>query len=166
MSACMGAIHAIQVGPLPLRHYASPDVTHVINETRPSPSLVPTPLPDFISQPLPDFISQPLPDFISQPLPDFISQPWRKIGRRPGTNTTSRTGNGGLDSYVMWTRFDHRLITRTGIGNGIFTHHHPCNASGFVTHAHKEQLYRALHYSSDSACTKICLCIYNLFTIS
>ena len=28
--------------------------------------------------------------------PDFISQPWRKIGRRPGTNTTSRTGNGGF----------------------------------------------------------------------
>ena len=26
-------------------------------------------------------------------------------GARPGTNTTSRTGNGGLDSYVMWTRF-------------------------------------------------------------
>ena len=38
-------------------------------------------------------------------LSDFISQAWRKIMRRPGTNTTSRTGNGGLDSYVMWTRF-------------------------------------------------------------
>ena len=42
---------------------------------------------------------------VPRPLPDFISQLWRKIGRRPGTNTTSRTGNGGLDSYVMWTRF-------------------------------------------------------------
>ena len=42
---------------------------------------------------------------VPRPLPDFISQPWRKIGRRPGTNTTSRTGNGGLDSYIMWTRF-------------------------------------------------------------
>ena len=42
---------------------------------------------------------------VPRPLPDFISQPWRKIGRRPGTNTTSWTGNGGLDSYVMWTRF-------------------------------------------------------------
>ena len=42
---------------------------------------------------------------VPRPLPDFISQPWRKIGRRPGTITTSRTGNGGLDSYVMWTRF-------------------------------------------------------------
>ena len=42
---------------------------------------------------------------VPRPLPDFVSQPWRKIGRRPGTNTTSRTGNGGLDSYVMWTRF-------------------------------------------------------------
>ena len=31
-----------------------------------------------------------------RPLPDFISQPWRKIGRRPGIKTTSRTGNGGL----------------------------------------------------------------------
>ena len=42
---------------------------------------------------------------VPRPLPDFISQPWRKIRRRPGTITTSRTGNGGLDSYVMWTRF-------------------------------------------------------------
>ena len=42
---------------------------------------------------------------VPSPLPDFISQLWRKIGRRPGTSTTSRTGNGGLDSYVMWTRF-------------------------------------------------------------
>ena len=33
---------------------------------------------------------------VPRPLPDFISQPWRKIGRRPGTITTSRTGNGGL----------------------------------------------------------------------
>ena len=33
---------------------------------------------------------------VPRPLPDFISQQWRKIGRRPGTNTTSRTGNGGL----------------------------------------------------------------------
>ena len=30
---------------------------------------------------------------VPRPLPDFISLPWRKIGRRPGTNTTSRTGN-------------------------------------------------------------------------
>ena len=45
------------------------------------------------------------PSLVPRPLPDFISQPWRKIGRRPGTNNTSRTGNGGLDSYVMWTRF-------------------------------------------------------------
>ena len=29
-------------------------------------------------------------------LPDFISQPWRKIRRRSGIKTTSRTGNGGL----------------------------------------------------------------------
>ena len=42
---------------------------------------------------------------VPRPLPDFILQPWRKIGRRPGTITTSQTGNGGLDSYVMWTRF-------------------------------------------------------------
>ena len=33
---------------------------------------------------------------VPRPLPDFISQPWRKIGRRPGAITTSRTGNGGL----------------------------------------------------------------------
>ena len=46
-----------------------------------------------------------LTSLVPRPLPDFISQPWRKIGRRPGTITTSRTGNGGLDSYVMWTRF-------------------------------------------------------------
>ena len=30
---------------------------------------------------------------VPRPLPDFISQLWRKIGRRPGTITTSRTGN-------------------------------------------------------------------------
>ena len=28
---------------------------------------------------------------IPRPLPDFISQLWRKIGRRPGIKTTSRT---------------------------------------------------------------------------
>ena len=36
------------------------------------------------------------PSLIPKPLPDFISQLWRKIGRRPGSNTTSRTGNGGV----------------------------------------------------------------------
>ena len=46
-----------------------------------------------------------LASLVPRPLPDFISQLWRKIGRRPGTITTSWTGNGGLDSYVMWTRF-------------------------------------------------------------
>jgi len=33
---------------------------------------------------------------VPRPHPDFIYQPWRKIGRRPGSKTTSRTGNGGL----------------------------------------------------------------------
>ena len=33
---------------------------------------------------------------VPRPLPDFILQPWRKIGRRSGIKTTSRTGNGGL----------------------------------------------------------------------
>ena len=33
---------------------------------------------------------------IPRPLPDFFSQPWRKIRRKPGIKTTSRTGNGGL----------------------------------------------------------------------
>ena len=42
---------------------------------------------------------------VPRPLPDFISQPWRKIGRRPGSKTTSRTGSGELGQYVMWTRF-------------------------------------------------------------
>ena len=32
---------------------------------------------------------------IPRPLPDFVSQPQRKIGRKPGIITTSRTGNGG-----------------------------------------------------------------------
>ena len=41
-----------------------------------------------------------IPSLVPRPLPDFISQPLRKIGRRPGTNTTSRTGNG-----TWWTRF-------------------------------------------------------------
>ena len=38
---------------------------------------------------------------VPRPLPDFISQPWRKIGRRPGIKTTSRTGNGGLGQYKL-----------------------------------------------------------------
>ena len=38
----------------------------------------------------------PFPSLVPRPLPDFILQPWRKLGRRPGTSTTSRTGNGGL----------------------------------------------------------------------
>ena len=42
---------------------------------------------------------------VPRPHPDFISQPWRKIGRRPGIKTTSRTGNGGLGLYVTWTWF-------------------------------------------------------------
>ena len=42
---------------------------------------------------------------VPRPLPDFISQPWRKIGRRPGIKSTSRTGYGGLGQYVTWTRF-------------------------------------------------------------
>ena len=39
---------------------------------------------------------------VPRPLLDFISQPWR---RRPGIKTMSRTGNGGLGLYVMWTQF-------------------------------------------------------------
>ena len=48
---------------------------------------------------MPKAVNSLVPDTISlvpRPLPDFISQPWRKIGRRLGTNTMSRTGNGGL----------------------------------------------------------------------
>ena len=37
-----------------------------------------------------------MPSLVPWPLPDFILQPWRKIGRRPGIITMSRTGNGGL----------------------------------------------------------------------
>ena len=33
---------------------------------------------------------------VRRPLPSFILQPWRKIRRKPGTITTSRTRNGGL----------------------------------------------------------------------
>ena len=33
---------------------------------------------------------------VPRPLPGFILQPWRKIGRKPGTITMSRTRNGGL----------------------------------------------------------------------
>ena len=40
---------------------------------------------------------------VPRPLSDFISQPWRKIWRRPGTNTTSQTRNGGLDFIMMAT---------------------------------------------------------------
>ena len=48
------------------------------------------------------------PSLVPRPLPDLITQPWRKIGRRPGTNTArtntaSRTGNGGLDFIMMAT---------------------------------------------------------------
>ena len=34
-------------------------------------------------------------------LPDFILQLWRKIGRMPGTITTSQTENGGLSFAMM-----------------------------------------------------------------
>ena len=40
---------------------------------------------------------------VPRPLQDFHSQPWRQIGRRPGTNTMSRTGNVGLDLIMMTT---------------------------------------------------------------
>ena len=54
-----------------------------------------------------------------------------------------------LNSRRRPARYDdstkHRLITSTGIGNEIFTHHHPCNASGFVTHAHKKSF--TVHYT-------------------
>ena len=40
---------------------------------------------------------------VPRPLPDFILQPWRKIRRWPGTNTMSRTENGGLDFIMMAT---------------------------------------------------------------
>ena len=42
---------------------------------------------------------------VPRPIPDLILQLWRKTGRRPGTNATLWTRNGGLDSYVMWTQF-------------------------------------------------------------
>ena len=42
---------------------------------------------------------------IPRPLPDYISQPWRKIGRRPGIKTMSRTGNGGLGQYKPSPRY-------------------------------------------------------------
>ena len=42
---------------------------------------------------------------VPRPLPNFFSQSWRKIGRRPGVKTTSRTGSSGLSQYVMWTWF-------------------------------------------------------------
>ena len=34
-------------------------------------------------------------------LPDFILQLWRKIGKMPGTITTSQTENGGLSFAMM-----------------------------------------------------------------
>ena len=49
---------------------------------------------------------------VPRPLPDFISQLWRKIGKRPGSKTTSRTGNGGLGQYVTWTWF---VLTKSTI---------------------------------------------------
>ena len=42
---------------------------------------------------------------VSRPLPDFISQLWRKIGRKPGSKTVSRTGNGGLGLYKLSPRY-------------------------------------------------------------
>ena len=38
----------------------------------------------------------PINSLVLRPLPDFIPQLWRKIGRRSGSKTMSRTGNGGL----------------------------------------------------------------------
>ena len=51
---------------------------------------------------------------IPRSLPDFISQLWRKIRRRPGIKTTSRTGNGGLGQYITWTRFVLTEFTISG----------------------------------------------------
>ena len=36
-------------------------------------------------------------------------------------------------------------------GNGIFTHHHPCNASGFVMHVHNKSF--TVHYAYTIALT-------------
>ena len=55
------------------------------------------------------------PSLVPRPLPDFISQPWRKIRRRPGIKSTSRTGNGGLGQYVTWTQF---VLTESTISDG------------------------------------------------
>jgi len=62
---------------------------------------------------LPSFLPlRSVSSLVPKPLPDFIPQPWRKIGRRPGIKTTSRTGNGGLGQYVTWTRF---VLTKSTI---------------------------------------------------
>ena len=45
-------------------------------------------------------ITKPSPHYVLTESTDFISHPWRKIGRRPGTNTTLWTGNLG----VAWGR--------------------------------------------------------------
>ena len=42
---------------------------------------------------------------VPRPLPDFFSQPWKKIGRRSGIKTKSRTGNGGLGLYKPSPRY-------------------------------------------------------------
>ena len=47
---------------------------------------------------------------VPRPLPDFILQLWRKIGRRPGNITASRTRNGGLGYYEP---SPHYVLTAT-----------------------------------------------------
>ena len=47
---------------------------------------------------------------IGRALPDFISQSWRKIGRRPGTITVSRTRNKNIQLLA---------ITLSGVSTGL-----------------------------------------------
>ena len=65
-----------------------------------------------------------------RPLPDFISQPWRKIGRRPGIKTMSRTGNGGLGQYKPSPPFPvHDVVLIPGL-LPIFLHGCEINLGG------------------------------------
>jgi len=62
---------------------------------------------------------------VPRPLPDFISKLWRKIGRRPGIKTTSRTENSGL-GFVMMATCPHnkRPILASSICLDVFVNNY------------------------------------------
>ena len=82
-------------------------------------------------------------------LSDFISQPWRKIGRRPGIKTTSRTGNGGLGQYVTWTRF---VLTESTISQHDVTQHNVTQHDVAICESFLRKILGVLSFGTAKVC--------------